>query len=213
MGHTEKLTIVAFGDSITEGTYGGADVSETWPVLLQYLLRDSGIHAEVFNAGIPGETAPEGLQRFNHQVIRFSPEKVLIMYGANDSFIPEGFTKSIVSIEQFNYSIEQMIMLATQNHITPILMTTTPFSRFSFLEGDDADFQNILLDKYMMRVREIAQKQSLKLVDHFRVWKELDKKSSILKKFLPDGVHPNVDGNRLIAQTTFDILKQTFQNE
>ncbi len=213
MAHAKKFIIVAFGDSITEGTYSGADVSETWPVILKYLLCESGIPVDVLNAGIPGETAPEGLQRFNRQVIGLLPQKVLIMYGANDSFIPDDLTKSIVSIEQFYLSMEQMVLLAVQNNITPILMTTTPFSGFFNLDGDDAELQNNLLDEYMIKVRAIAQKHNLQLVDHFRIWMEMDKKTPMLEKLLPDGVHPNVDGNRLIAQTTYDILKETFHNE
>jgi len=211
MTHSEKRTIVAFGDSITEGTYGGADVSQTWPVLLQQLLNDSGFQVEVLNAGIPGETAPEGLQRFTRQVVHLSPEKVIIMYGANDSFIPDGYLNPVVSIEKFNENMEKMVLLAIQNSIVPILMTTTPFSRF--IDPDDDDRQNRLLDSYLIRVRAIAKQHNLPLVDHFKVWMELDKKSSILNKYLPDGVHPNVEGNSLIAQTSYDILRETFQNE
>jgi lysophospholipase L1-like esterase len=62
-------------------------------------------------------------------------------------------------------------------------------------------------------VRAIAKKHKLTLVDHFRIWMEWDKKASILNTFLPDGVHPDIEGNRLIAQTTFEALKATFQNE
>jgi len=211
MAFTKKPTIVAFGDSITEGTYGGANISETWPVLLHHLLNDSGFKVEVLNAGIPGETAPQGLQRFNRQVVRLSPEKVLIMYGANDSFIPDGYLKPVVSIAQFRESMEQMVLLAIQNNIAPVLMTTTPFSRM--MDTDGNGLQNSLLDEYMMRVRAIAKTHQLQLVDHFKLWLEMDKKASILNKFLPDGVHPNASGNRLIAQTSFETLKETFQHE
>lgn len=211
MAFTKKPTIVAFGDSITEGTYGGADVSQTWPVLLQHLLNDSGFKVRLLNAGIPGETAPEGLQRFNRQVVRLSPEKVLIMYGANDSFIPDACLSPVVSIAQFRESMEQMVLLAIQNSIAPVLMTTTPFSRL--MDTDGEGLQNSLLDSYVREVRAIAKQHNLPLVDHFKLWLEMDKEASILNKFLPDGVHPNVEGNRLIAQTSFEILKETFQNE
>ncbi len=204
MNKTEIIKIVAFGDSITEGTYGGADVSQTYPSLLQNVLTKNGINTEVVNTGIPGETAVEGLKRFKWHVLPQNPNYVLIMYGANDSYIPPGYRHPVISIEDFTSSIVMLIKMAKENHICPILMTTTPLAIEGFFDDDvsNSESHTNYLEKFMVIIREIATKEGITLIDHYQTWKLKDAELGILAKYLPDGVHPNAAGNLLIAETT-----------
>lgn len=212
---SDLLKIVAFGDSITEGTYGGADSAQTWPFVLRYLLNEAGIRSKVIKMGLPGETAPEGLRRFKRHVVRFNPGIVLIMYGANDSYAPSGNENPAVSAQQFMDSLEQMILQSKEHQILPVLMTTTPISLEGIFSEDPQtdNSHNANVRKYMGMVNSIALKNGVHLIDHFRVWMEMDENVSILQKYLPDGVHPNVEGNRLIAQTIFNALKEIIHHE
>lgn len=78
------ITVVALGDSIVAGIEAGP--SPAWPELLGRHLQS--IHSQarwcVRNAGVPGDTAPLGLGRFDRDVAPFHPQLVLIAFGLND---------------------------------------------------------------------------------------------------------------------------------
>lgn len=207
--HRSKLSIIAFGDSITEGTYGGALSTETYPFVLEQMLVREKINAKVNNEGVPGETAPEGLIRFERDVIALKPDMVLIMYGANDAFIPPGNNAPAVSPADFSEAIRKMVNRLADMSILPVLMTTTPVSRLDFFMADDAGFLErikLSLETHIKEVRKIAQEGQILLIDHYKTWLEMDKLKEILKAYLPDGVHPNAEGNFLLATITCQAL-------
>jgi lysophospholipase L1-like esterase len=204
MDGNELIKIVAFGDSITEGTYGGADESQVWTSLLKKMFEQANLKVEISNSGIPGETAPFGLRRFPYHVIAANPHIVLIMYGANDSYDPYGTGNPAVSVDLFSQSIEEMISRAQAHNILPMLMTTTPL----FLFDELSDQQNALLGSYMDMIREIARKNNLNLIDHFSEWMGRTVRGEDVQQYLPDGVHPNAGGNQIIAETIFEPLSE-----
>ena len=76
--------IIAFGDSLTAG-YGLASERESYPALLQEMLRRDGYEYEVVNAGVSGHTSADGLARIDwalegHENVRF----LVLGLGAND---------------------------------------------------------------------------------------------------------------------------------
>lgn len=76
------IRIVAFGDSLTAGY--GLKPSEAFPVQLQAALKAKGHNVEVVNAGVSGDTAPAGLERFDWSVPD-GTEAVILELGANDA--------------------------------------------------------------------------------------------------------------------------------
>lgn len=145
MDKPDQIKIMAFGDSITEGTYGGADESQAWPNILQRLLIHEGFDVSVTNSGLPGETAPLGWQRFRNVVPLQNPDIILIMYGANDSFVPFGYGEPAVTLPEFENAISRMIYQANVSGIRPVLMTTSPI----FIEDNEDFNQNEFLGQYM----------------------------------------------------------------
>ena len=70
-------TILAFGDSLTEG-YGVAS-DDSYPTVLASLSDRT-----VVNAGITGETTAEGLARFTNVINDTNPYLMILMEGGND---------------------------------------------------------------------------------------------------------------------------------
>ena len=92
------LTIVALGDSLTAGP--GLQPGETFPAQLQAALRAKGYDVEVVNAGVSGETAADGLARYDWSVPPRA-DALIVELGANDmlrGLPPEEAKKALAAI-------------------------------------------------------------------------------------------------------------------
>jgi acyl-CoA thioesterase-1 len=77
----QPATIVAMGDSLTEGL--GVAEDRAYPAQLEALLRAKGYPVRVVNAGISGETSSGARARFEW-VLTLEPDIVILETGAND---------------------------------------------------------------------------------------------------------------------------------
>ncbi len=77
-----ELTILAFGDSLTEGF--GVDPSESYPAQLEQRLLSAGYNIEVINGGISGETTTAALTRLDW-MLNTNPDIVIVETGGNDA--------------------------------------------------------------------------------------------------------------------------------
>ena len=76
-----ERVIVALGDSLTAGL--GVNRDDAYPALLQARLTREGYDYRVVNAGVSGDTTAGGLRRIDG-VLRLAPEIVIVALGAND---------------------------------------------------------------------------------------------------------------------------------
>ncbi len=81
-GTERPITIVALGDSLTAGF--GLPARDAFPAKLQRALTAKGFSVEVVNAGVSGETASDGLARFDWSVPD-GTDAVILELGANDA--------------------------------------------------------------------------------------------------------------------------------
>jgi acyl-CoA thioesterase-1 len=75
------LKLVALGDSLTAGY--GVPPGKAFPEVLQKALRAKGHDVEVINAGVSGETAEDGLARYDWSVPE-GTDALIVELGAND---------------------------------------------------------------------------------------------------------------------------------
>ncbi len=114
-------TIVAFGDSLTEGV--GASEAASYPNQLALI---TGLN--VVNAGISGETTERGLARFEDVLEQYSPELVILLEGGNDILRNnnQNLTKQ---------NLAQMIDIAKQRNVQVLLMGVPEKNLFSSVAG------------------------------------------------------------------------------
>lgn len=127
-------TVVAFGDSITDGAASTRDADRRYPDWLQRRLDDEMPHRHiaVLNAGIGGNAAsifapvgggPSGVSRFSYDVIA-NPgvTDVIVMLGTNDSFLYHR------SAEQIIDALRSIALQARGAGIRSVIGTLTPFA-------------------------------------------------------------------------------------
>lgn len=210
---SNRLTIVAFGDSVTEGV-GRSGVTEetTYPAMLRRTLTQAlGRDVRVINAGVGGDITPLGLKRMERDVLRHRPDVVLILYGVNDAGYfrpPEGYADTPrTDLDTYRSCLRQMVDNARAVGSTPVLLTPAPMGSkygYAWLEPYRRHGLNFLVRQYMQALREVAKEKEVPLIDIYRAFEAHPDREA----FLPDGLHPNVEGCAFIARVVADHLLQ-----
>ena len=172
--------IVCMGDSLTEGY--GIHPNSSWPSLL-------GQHYEVINSGISGDTTAGMLSRFHPMVIDHQPTQVIIMGGTNDcSFnLPvDVVISNVMAMTKLarHHGIISIIGLPTRCFFDhPPEFNDLFLSLSSFVER---------LDIFREKLQKMATFKDLMVIDFSEGLKA--------EHFLPDGVHPNEVGHRMMYE-------------
>jgi acyl-CoA thioesterase I len=171
--------IVAFGDSLTAGVAG-----PSYPDNLQNLLDKNGYHYRVENQGVSGDTTTDGLARMDN-VIAAHPALVILEFGGNDGLrgIPVDSTRK---------NLEEMIGRLKQANLPIVLLGITLPPNY----GPD------YVKTFTAIYPELAKKNNLRsmpfLLLHVYQHPEM---------MQPDGIHPNGEGNKIVAQDVFDLIR------
>ena len=102
------MTIVAFGDSITETSHQQTD--DRWPEILRRKLQENfaGIEIAVVNAGVGGNTSREGLARIKTEIAQQGPESCIL---------PDGVHLTARSNECVVLAVLQVLSPEIENHL------------------------------------------------------------------------------------------------
>ncbi|MEI7444553.1 MAG: SGNH/GDSL hydrolase family protein [Burkholderiales bacterium] len=124
--------LVAFGDSITDGTQSGLDQNRRWPELLARRLAAAGIRLSVVNGGIGGGrvledgVGPSALARFDRDVLAVpGVTHVTILEGIND--IGAGGAKASPTVADLIAGHRQLIERARARGLKVYGGTLIPF--------------------------------------------------------------------------------------
>jgi acyl-CoA thioesterase-1 len=183
-------SIVTYGTSLTAGG--------SWVGQLQTALETQypGL-ATVINSGEAGMWSTWGVDNLESRVIDKRPDTVFIEFTINDAHLANH-----VSIQQARANIENMIssIHRANRHAEIFLMIMNPPI------GKDLESRPQFLDYYQM-YRVVAKKFKVGLIDHYPSWKRiLDEDENLYMKYVPDGLHPGMEGCRKVI--TPMILKR-----
>ncbi|HPT16907.1 MAG TPA: SGNH/GDSL hydrolase family protein, partial [Kiritimatiellia bacterium] len=107
-GLNDLNVVVAFGDSITQGSECSC---------VPYPARLAGLIGKVVcNTGVGGSNASANVDRTQQAINKYHPAFMIILYGVND-VIHGDATEGIAA------ALAQMVLICKQNNVVPVLMT------------------------------------------------------------------------------------------
>ena len=182
-GDSGRPKIVALGDSLTAG-YGLLEM-QAYPALLQKKLDDDGYGWEVVNAGVSGDTSAAGLQRLDWALQEQNVRVLIIELGANDGL--RG-----LPVDQMKKNLAAIIERAQTGGIAVLLagMEAPP----NYGPEYAASFRQVF--------RDLARQYKVIFVPFM-----LDKVAGISTLNQGDGIHPNIEGTHIVADTLWHALR------
>jgi len=208
--------VVALGDSVTKGVRrdGSVLADQTFVALLERELQKTYPDARVINSGIGGNTSTQMLARLDQDVLSHHPQVTLVMTGLNDAeyidpgAIPRDTPR--VSLDVFADQLRQIIRRVRDGGGRVLLLTPNPmtgkypYASLGYYKGHEI---NSALESYAASVRSVALETHTDLVDVYAAWIHMPN----YDRFLPDGVHPNREGHRRIAELILPRLLNIMQ--
>jgi acyl-CoA thioesterase-1 len=177
-------TMLVFGDSLSEGF--GVKPSQAYPMLLVGKLRQAGLNFEVTNASASGGTTEGGLRRLAPH-LKGSTDILVLELGVNDAF--RG-----VPVDQIRANLQEIInRVKKRNPNVRIVIAGMQLPNYS---ADDyvSAFGKMYVD--------LAAKNQAALVPYL-----LENVGGNPELNLPDYIHPNVAGQKILAENVWRVLE------
>jgi acyl-CoA thioesterase-1 len=183
-GSIRTPVVLFFGTSLTAGL--GLDPEQAFPSLIEKKARAEGVPVKVVNAGLSGETTAGAVRRIDW-VLRAPADLVVIEGGANDAL--RGLPP-----EDARANLEQLIAAVRakqpQAKIALVQMEAPPNFGVSYTRSFHAIYP------------EVAKKENVTLLPFL-----LGGVAGIPRLNQPDGIHPNVTGEQIVADNVWKALK------
>lgn len=202
--------VAFFGDSIT---HGGRYVGY---LQLFAALRHPGWNVRCLNAGISGDTATGGLDRWDWDLLAMKPDRVFTMFGMNDvgrdcwkDAQPDEKTagRRAAALARYAASQAKLVEKLGAAGVKRVLVTPSPFDQYSDVNGNNIAFCNDPgLDSCAKTVRGLAAAHNLGLVEFHRPMTELLKTHPKLYLCGKDRVHPQKEGHLLMAALVLEAM-------
>lgn len=171
--------------------------------MLQRLLdeRQPGAY-KVFNRGIGGQTAAQGLDRMMGEVTPYLPGIVLVEFGFNDAVVPQGMLVPRLTVDEFKVKMREIARLAVAGGGRPVFIVN--HTQHDVLQQGNGEPYEETYARYETAIRELLAELPVPGIDLPRMMEE---RQVDLATFLTaDGIHLTRDGNRLYGEMIFDGL-------
>ena len=187
----KKLT-----QSKREVVFMGNSITDIW------IQSDSAFFANnnYIDRGIGGQTTSQMLVRFRKDVIDLHPKVVIILAGTNDI---AGNTGEI-SVENILGNIASMAELGRLHHIKVLLCSVTPVFDYPWRKGMQPNIKIPALNKM---IEEYAKENNFVYVDYFSAL--TDGNNGMRKEFAKDGVHPTLEGYKIMETIAHKAISNT----
>lgn len=182
-----RAEIVFLGDSLTAGL--GLDTPLTFPSLIQQRLDERGLPFVVVNAGVSGDTSAGGLRRLEWS-LQGHPRVLIVALGGNDGLRglpPDELKKNLATIIEAGQRAGLQVILAGME--APPNNGPDYTARFRRVYPELAKTYDIPLIPFLLQ--GVAGDPALNQ---------------------PDGIHPNPEGARRVADTVWRVLEPVLKS-
>ena len=191
----EPVRVACVGDSITYG-HGIKDrLHDAYPGVLSSML---GEKYDVRNFGVSGTTTMMGtdMPYMNEQAykdaLEFNPQIVTIKLGTNDSK-PFNWKEQ----EHFKKDLKTLIESFRSLPSKPKIWLCLPVPAYGHAWSIN---DSIIYNGVIPYIKEVAQEENLSLID-------LNTPFQNKKQYFPDTIHPNEEGEKMIAEIIYNAIK------
>lgn len=178
-----RRTILFAGTSLTAGL--GLEPDSAYPQQIQRMIDGAGLRYEVVNAGVSGETSSSLLRRLDW-LLRQPLDIVVIETGANDGLRGVPVTTMKANIQQI---IERIRAARPDARIVLVQMESPPNLGRAYTQ----QFRDVF--------PELARKNDVTLLPFL-----LEGVAGVRALNQADGMHPNEDGERIVARNVWRAL-------
>jgi acyl-CoA thioesterase-1 len=179
-----KPVVIFFGTSLTAGQ--GLEPEQAFPVLIEQLADSAGLPIHAVNAGLPGETTAGAVRRIDW-VLRTAADVIVLEVGANDALRGLAPEAAKANIETLVGAVRKKQPAAK---IILVQMEAPP------------NFGNAYTRAFRSIYGDVARQESLTLIPFL-----LEGVAGIARLNQADGIHPNLDGERIVAANIWRALK------
>jgi acyl-CoA thioesterase I len=180
----EEKTILFFGDSLTAGY--GLDPTDAFPNLIREKIKKEGLNYKVISSGLSGETSAGGLDRIDW-VLNQPVDIFILELGANDGLrgLPLDATeKNLQEIISKVKTINPNVIIVLSGMMVPPNMGENYSKQFVNIYSKLSKKNNTLLIPFLLE--DVAGNPDLNL---------------------PDGIHPNVEGQKIVAGNVWKVIE------
>lgn len=183
--HTNK-TILFFGDSLTAG-FGLDDNNDAFPAIIQTKIDSLRLGYNVVNSGVSGETSSGGLSRIEW-VLNQKVDVFVLELGANDGLrgilLKETRENLQAIIDTVRKAYPEVIIILAGMQLPPNL-------------GQD------YTEEFRTMFNALAETNKVELIPFL-----LKDVGGIPELNLEDGIHPNIEGQKIVANNVWEVLER-----
>jgi lysophospholipase L1-like esterase len=196
--------VACVGDSITYGSGISNRDFDSYPAQLGRMLQKFDNQWQAQNFGVSGATLlrnadkPYVQQSAYNQVLAANPDAVIIKLGTNDSK-PHNWVHKDDFVSDYSFLIDAFAELPSK----PKIWICNPVPAFS----DNFGISNaVIKDEIIPLISQVAELKGVEVID---LYIALSGASALF----PDGIHPNTEGAKLIAEAIAPISTPDFNGD
>lgn len=179
----EGPLVVFLGDSLTAGY--GLDEDAAFPALIEARAREEGRPLRAINGGVSGDTSAGGLARLDW-FLRQDPAVLVVGLGGNDGL--RG-----LPLDQLESNLRAIVERAQERGVAVLLLgQRIPPSLGLAYSRDFAELYG-----------RLAKELDVELVPFL-----LEGVGGVRRLNLPDGLHPNEEGQQILADNVWEHLEE-----
>ena len=178
--------VIFLGDSLTAGN--GLPADDAFPALVAKMLDEKGRPVRVVNAGVSGDTTSGGLDRVGW-LLEQKPELLVVGLGVNDAFRGQ-------PVDRIEANLRAIVKQAKSARARVLLLGMRVPTNY----GPD------YAEAFAAIYPRIAKSEKVTLMPFL-----LDGVGGHPELNLDDGIHPNQEGQRMVANNVLDYVERALK--